>query len=644
MKKRFLLTPLSQLIIISFIITFIPITAFAAEIPSTDPNLNVKVNVYIADSAAADGYKAIIKDGVVQEGSAPYEIEQGQSVMFEILWNLQNSDSYNGGDYFIVPIPETYFLFNFTDKKYPITLSGGSEVVGQFEVIKSTGVVIYLNSTAVEKAYLEDGYVRFTGTATELADGADNIKIWGQSIPLKINEPSREVSLIGADYGKFHKGGAQVRGTNTIRWELLANIENYKKAVKGDSYELLTNILIIDKLGDNQSIGYDYSSAELAKRFRFEMPVYAVSKGSDLSNYLIASPRISFGSDPVVKIGSDGTFSDHSLYPDLEAFIDYIERLPDPYVWGIYESGFNREQTVVFKLPDMEEAVIDTSSYNTVTKLTGHIDSVFIQIDEKVKTKERFTALQTANGGVIPVLAYRISIVTDLFDESVSSENNQAELRYNAGESIAKSIAVNFSRYTSGVSSGENGSLEIIKIDGESNEDITGASFRLQVYNSVSEDFEDYVPKDSRPEIRASVGGQLRFSKLAPGRYKIIETSAAEGYDLSKTEFVGSEEFEITGNETQAVKVTVKNYKKDTDDPDPENSGSDEQGTDVSDDLDDHTDPYDPGTENDDPAQETSEAPKTGSDSSMQLSICLMLISSVCLLRISLIKLHRQKD
>ena len=642
MKKILKIMPLSSLIIILFIITLVPISVIAGEIIPTDPNLTVKVNVYAADSAAPGGYKAIIKDGAVQEGSSPYEIEQGQSVMFEILWDLQNSDTYNDGDYFVVPIPETYFLFSFTDKKYPITLSGSSEVVGQFEVIEGTGVVIYLNSTAVGKAYLEAGYIRFTGTAIALADGADNIKIWGQSIPLKINEPSKEVSLLGADYGKFHKGGAQVRGSNTIRWELLANIENYKKAVKGESYDLLTNILIIDKLGNNQSIGYDYSYTELAKRFRFEMPVYAVSKNSDLSNYIIASPRISFGSDPVVIVGSDGTFGDlSSYYSDLETFIDYISGLPDKYIWGIYESGYNRVQTIVFKLPDMSDAVIDTSSYNTVARLTGHIDSVFIQSEEKAKTKERFTVLQDANGGVIPVLAYRISIITDLFDESVSSENNQAELRYNAGESTAKSITISFSRYTSGVDSGENGSLEITKTDGVTEEGITGAFFRLQIYNTVSNEFEDYEPRDSRAAVRASMNGKVSFKKLAPGRYKIIETVAPPGYDLTTAEFIGSDEFSITGNETEPVKITVKNYRRyDGDRPPDIGDRPDRDRPDINERNPDRNDSDNSGTDYD----PVPEAPKTGSDSSILFSFFSMVLSSLSLLYLIRKKLFIQAE
>ena len=118
------------------------------------------------------------------------------------------------------------------------------------------------------------------------------------------------------------------------------------------------------------------------------------------------------------------------------------------------------------------------------------------------------------------------------------------------------------------------------------------------------------------------------FLKLAPGRYRIVEIIAAEDYDLNRIEFEVSNEFIITGSETESVKITVLNYKTnltDQDDQDNQDSDNPGQNQDQKELISNQ-----PGSDTTGTGNTGSEAPKTGSGNGILSSFCLMLLSSVC--------------
>lgn len=62
------------------------------------------------------------------------------------------------------------------------------------------------------------------------------------------------------------------------------------------------------------------------------------------------------------------------------------------------------------------------------------------------------------------------------------------------------------------------------------------ASFKLQL-NSTTEGWIDYTPNDGKALVhQTNDKGQVKFSNLGYGDYRLVETKAAPGYDLSKTE------------------------------------------------------------------------------------------------------------
>ena len=151
-------------------------------------------------------------------------------------------------------------------------------------------------------------------------------------------------------------------------------------------------------------------------------------------------------------------------------------------------------------------------------------------------------------------------ITVDVTDLSITNAENKAELRYGNNSVVSKDVSTLFSKYESGVRARDNGKIRIIKIDANTSAGISNATFKLQVYDTVL-GFIDYTPNDGFPAIRATVNGIVEFDKLDIGTYRIVEVSAATGYDISRVEFVTSDVFTVTGYEISAIQVTVKNHK-----------------------------------------------------------------------------------
>ena len=544
--KKVIMCSILLLMLQSFIF---PNNIVCAEIPLTDNNLTMDINVYLRDTSAEGNDEKIIENGI-PVGSDPVTIEQGRGVMFEILWSLQNAKSYNANDQIIVPIPEEYFVFNFTNEEIPIKLENG-QTVGTFQVVRNIGVIITLNEFAVSNDYLENGFIRFTGRATTLNSDIKEIVVGGKVIELEIIETTKDQNTI-INRGLFHKNGRQIEGTNSIRWEILVNIDNYKDAFIGENYDLLENVIVTDTLGAIQSIGNDYSYDKLKDRIEITMPIYAATKDGELSDYRITTAEIVLGIPTIMVSVSTNNET-------LDEFLVEVTNNTDKYVWGIYETKDSNGQVIVIKLPDMKDVVLEDPK-DTVEDLANYFDSVFIKEIERTNTFDAYNALQIKNGGKIPVLAYRITIVTDPLDLDAKGITNTANLKYGTNNELNQDFTVDFSKYESGVGVGNNGQVTIKKTDGETNDNITGAKFKLQVYDNSVSDYVDYVPNDG-PMVRETVNGTITFNDLPIGRYKVVEVEVASGYDENRVEFVTSDTFTVMGTEPTIVEVSVKNYK-----------------------------------------------------------------------------------
>ena len=98
------------------------------------------------------------------------------------------------------------------------------------------------------------------------------------------------------------------------------------------------------------------------------------------------------------------------------------------------------------------------------------------------------------------------------------------------------------------------GSIEITKVDKKDNSKlIEGATFRVEKLNENGEVDEEF----SYQELTTNKDGKVKFEGLEVGKYRVTETRAPQGYELSKE----SIEIEIT-KENRDIKLTAENELK----------------------------------------------------------------------------------
>jgi Predicted outer membrane protein len=529
---------------------FTPVSADVIDL--NNPSLEMEVNVYVADANMDSGYRMIIKNGVSVDTN-PQEIVLGTRVMFEVQWALDKPSQFNDGDTINITIPENFFFFDYTDRPYDIVVTGSREVLGEFSVTPGNGVTIELNGDAITKAKLEEGSIRFTGIASKLTSVDNKVEILGTELPLIIKEVIQPLVGAGDSLDNLYKKGKQIGGSSVVEWEVLMNIKEYSEAFETGTLNQMKNMILIEELGKYQTIGHDYSYDALSKQISITMPTYIATENGELSNYLMASLEIDFGADPFILT------SNSNAYPLLESFVEEIKNHPESYIWGIYERGPEREQVLVIKLPDMDTVSVK-GPRNTAMDLLHNINDMFVLQNEKTKTYVQYLELGRANGGTLPVLAYRLVLTVDITDLSVTWVSNDAELRYGENESLEATIQINYDKYDGAVKARMHAMLDIVAVDGDTNEMITDAIFKLQRYDDIL-GFIDYVPADGKTLERASVDGYVEFDAIVAGTYRVIEVRTATGYDANRIVFASASEFTITGYESSVIEVIVENYK-----------------------------------------------------------------------------------
>lgn len=106
----------------------------------------------------------------------------------------------------------------------------------------------------------------------------------------------------------------------------------------------------------------------------------------------------------------------------------------------------------------------------------------------------------------------------------------------------------------------ETNSFSFIKIDGEDENPLKGAVFKVQ--KKTNQSFEDIVENGKIYTLISDDRGEFRTKNLAYGDYRLIETRAPNNYITNSKPI----EFKI-GEKSHTRKIYVKNYKADTSRP-----------------------------------------------------------------------------
>lgn len=260
--------------------------------------------------------------------------------------------------------------------------------------------------------------------------------------------------------------------------------------------------------------------------------------GSEVVTDLTASVDIPYGGEYVNKTGSqDGEYVNWTLYINrgLSTFEDFhlVDRPSANQL--IDEESFKLFSTT-----------IDVNG--NITKATGVPEDEY---DITVSTEgsgQRFELTFTNTVDTAYILEYRTLIDADhgeTVSNEVSFEGENVETVTTTEES---EVVVTFSS-GGGTGSGINRQLTVFKVDEADHEiKLEGATFKLDRFKSGS--WQEFATETSNED------GEIVFDKLLSGTYRLIETSAPEGYVL----FVDPIDFTVSVLDGD-IELTVENEK-----------------------------------------------------------------------------------
>ncbi|MDU5335030.1 collagen binding domain-containing protein [Enterococcus sp.] len=237
----------------------------------TDMLLN---NIYIKRNSSENIY--IVKDTVVQ--SPQPTIKVGDGVYFDYTFTVDSSVNLKKDDFIFIELPEEYFNFSTVSNSVPFYESGGDKI-GEI-TLETTGTKKRLKITfneVVETGWngLDDCYATAFGTASKEDSSGSIGDNQSGSYPIVIDpKPSESISdtPIG-DQKTITKNGSATNNSNEVYWNMPLMMDNYKKALEGDTPTLYQKVVLKDQLDSSLTLS----------SYSIYMNIYAVNDNGEMT-------------------------------------------------------------------------------------------------------------------------------------------------------------------------------------------------------------------------------------------------------------------------------------------------------------------------------------------------------------------------
>ncbi len=515
----------------------IELMAIAPQVPTTRADASNLVNISGVDVHIND--VLFIENGIVVNENIHPTV--GNSIKFTYYWSIskENLSQINLGDLIYFDLPTEYFTFDDAPTRSPVK-DGDGNVLGELWIADSK-IVVELNQTALGKDSLENGYVSAKGRISKAGEDIE-INTGGVVLPpITINPGGSADPEVGlGDEPPVSKYGFQVPNKNEIYWSAKLNYDNAKKRFNGEPYETLTNAFFVDKLSEGQT----FNNLEIKTILH-----HATSEGK-MSQLVLDYTQLASFTNPA-------PFEKVTAAPNdtVETLMDTLKTEGKP-AFGVVNNKdvviyFGNIPNNLIKLPGF----VTANNYaNLKQRLSENLAAGKINQGIHDKTIEHYVT----NKAEEIVIGYEIVIRANV-DGSKDNEDikNEAKLIYGDKKEEIGSWGVKFQDYHGGVSPVEPGTVEINKVD-DSDKPLAGIGFRLDIWDEVSG---KYVEKDTLPLGYTDENGKLSFTKLSPGKYKIVEFETLPGYGEAEFENGKDGTFEITGNDTVGFRFKIVNPK-----------------------------------------------------------------------------------
>lgn len=475
------------------------------------------------------------KDGSWKEVESGDTLYRDQAGKIELTWGIADMNGVIANDYFYFDLANSWFKFDKT--KEPLKLvsnDGKKEELGTYEITSDMKLKVVLNSKAVEKAALEQGFFNLEFTIIGL--GTDEIiNFMGKEITdIDFEDTPREDIDEAIRDNDVLKVGNQIKNENAIQWEIYVNQINAKLAFEKT---LGTNV------GEPQQWKHTVLTDDLTESLEF----------IDDNSFAIWTPVHVATADGKQANINDWYYLTHmfeKVEQDLgESYDTFYGRVTEDNTprYGIY----NNKQLIV-NFGDLQ------TDDGSGLKISQDIIDEIINKNPGL-SQQQIADTKTANADTNHTNGDRLEFIVQ-FQTTVSGNNkdqkNQGKVTFENGNKDSNEFNVKFDKITGGVQGIDPGKVVIKKTD-DINTKLEGIIFKLMIQNDSGR-YVDYVPKDGGPVTRTTnIDGIVEFDKLDFGTYKVVETSHSDTY--GDPIFVTGDTFVVSNSDTEGKEIRVIN-------------------------------------------------------------------------------------
>lgn len=291
------------------------ITPFAATDKTSEINDMKLNNIYIKNGSNPPIY--IVKDGVKQDPQPTIKV--GDGVYFDYTFTVPSSANLKDGDFIYIALPEEYFNFSSVSNSVPFYESSGDKIGDMtLETISGKKYLKITFNDAVETNWngLQDCYATAYGTASQESSGGSTGNTETGRYPIEIDpKPSESVSDTPIGEQKpITKNGSATNNSNEVYWNMPLMMDNYKKALEGDTPDLYKKVILKDQLDPSLTLS----------SYGIYMNIYAVNEDGKMTKDPIGQVQM-MGQDnapstiPLELLTQGGSESDSDFEARIES-------------------------------------------------------------------------------------------------------------------------------------------------------------------------------------------------------------------------------------------------------------------------------------------------------------------------------------
>ena len=491
----------------------------------------------------------IIVGGVLVWTGGPMDVTRGDTLEVNAVWGAPDVSSWEAGDYLIFDLPATDL----------VTYTNGGETLisasyGTWEIFDNSKVKFTLLDDALTGISLENGYFNTRASVKNLGnekkDGTliiENSSIeWEYSVNLSTGNPYAPTAVTLRKFGRQRDGGAV--GNFLFQINELDYFEWFKEKANSSytgNYTTKENVVLVDELPDNLEFlgGVEFIIALRA-------PVFVEDSESVHYNHYVQLHSgdvvyINIANQPDVKITQSAGQTFQDFYNTIES--------ATPPCYGIYD-----EQTIIINLGDMpstNETLLEM--YNRLySQNFTTLDELLIHQNHHSQTR-RDNILRSPGSGAytidMPVWSYNFSFNTEAkwYDTDLDAEEktiaNEATLSWDGDSGTSSTGNVKYARTIASIELSTD-EIYLLKADATTQDALNGVALKLQKYignattlagaraDNALESWEDKETVTTGTQGSSPKDGVARWTGVNAGFYRIVEVSAATGYDIESFE------------------------------------------------------------------------------------------------------------